>query len=149
MDELDFLSQIPTALAEIYTLAHRHPASLRLIGISNTLNLGSSSSFSSASPQKTLNFSAYNAPDLLAIINARLAALSTEDRKIFTPVVLNFLSKKVAATNGDIRYALSVLRRCVDSAEKDATGKLEMKHVLESLRAHESGSISSGADAKG
>ena len=41
LDELDFLTQIPTALAEIYTLAHRHPASLCLIRISDTMNLGS------------------------------------------------------------------------------------------------------------
>ena len=81
-------------------------------------------------PLETLHFSAYSASDLLAIIKARLTALLAEERKIFTPVVLNFLSERVAATNGDIRYTIRVLRPYVDSAEQDATAKVEMERVF-------------------
>ncbi|KAG8918326.1 AAA ATPase, partial [Tulasnella sp. 418] len=119
LDELDFISRTPAALSEIYQLAHKYPASLRLIGISNTLTLGSnagspdspttpskssrSSKVSLVGPQISLNFSAYSSPDLLVILKARLSALGPEQDRIINPTALTFLSKKVAASNGDVR----------------------------------------------
>ncbi|KAG8895755.1 AAA ATPase [Tulasnella sp. 403] len=171
LDELDFISRSPAALSEVYQLAQKHAQTLRLIGISNTLTLGSDSSpvvpstptkirrskpaTSLAGPQKSLNFPAYTSNDLLEIINSRLAPLETQERnELFHPAALSFLSKKVAASNGDVRYALSVLRRCIDSVEKETSdpskrGRVEMRHVLESLRAHESGTSGSGPRGDG
>lgn len=180
LDEIDFISRTPSALSEVYSLARKYPSTLRLIGISNTLTLGSeaastpvtptkpSRSTSSSTiigytgPERSLNFSAYTSYDLLAIITCRLTILDTQARTdMFNPVALNFLCKKVAASNGDVRFALSVLRRCVDTVEKDLNappspsgasttgkkGRVEMKHVLESLRAHENGG-SGGSNTK-
>ncbi|KAG8948515.1 AAA ATPase [Tulasnella sp. 424] len=166
LDEVDYVSRTTSSLSEIYQFARNHDSSLRLIGIANTLTLGAeagrsspatptktprAASFAAVGPQKSLNFTAYTHTDLSTIINARLAALSAEERtSTFNPAALNFLSKKVAAVNGDVRYCLSVLRRCVESAEKESIdgtgkGKVEMKHVLESLRAHESAKTGAAA----
>lgn len=178
LDELDFISRNPSALSEIYQLSHKYPTTLRFIGISNTLTLGAESSRSGpstptkisrsassstvvayAGPQKSINFPAYSPSDLLTIINARLSRLDAQElADTFNPAALNFLSKKVASTNGDVRFALSVLRRCVDSVEREANelspsdakgkkGRVDMKHVLESLRAHESGAANGKEDA--
>ncbi|KAG9008462.1 AAA ATPase [Tulasnella sp. 427] len=159
LDEVDYVSKTSSSLSEIYQFARNHSGSLRLIGIANTLTLGAeagrispttptkpsrNSLLAPPGPQKSMNFTAYTHTDLATIVNARLASLSPEERSnMFNPAALNFLSKKVAAVNGDVRYCLSVLRRCVESAEKESVdgmgkGKVEMKHVLESLRAHES-----------
>ncbi|KAG8908708.1 AAA ATPase [Tulasnella sp. 417] len=159
LDEVDYVSKITSSLSEIYQFARNHSGSLRLIGIANTLTLGAearraspttptkssrAASLTPVGPQKSMNFTAYTHTDLSTIINARLSPLSAEERtSTFNPAALNFLSKKVAAVNGDVRYCLSVLRRCVESAEKESLegtgkGKVEMKQVLESLRAHES-----------
>lgn len=158
LDELDYVSKTTSSLSEIYQFARNQWGSLRLIGIANTLTLGaearraspttptktSRTALTAVGPQKSMNFTAYTHTDLSTIINARLSPLSAEERtSTFNPAALNFLSKKVAAVNGDVRYCLSVLRRCVESAEKESVegtgkGKVEMKHVLESLRAHES-----------
>lgn len=97
----------------------------------------------------------------MTIINARLSTLQPQElSETFNPAALNFLSKKVASTNGDVRFALSVLRRCVDAAEREVNelsssdakgkkGRVDMKHVLESLRAHESGAAASEDANKG
>ncbi|KIO30306.1 hypothetical protein M407DRAFT_20576, partial [Tulasnella calospora MUT 4182] len=158
LDEVDYVSKTTSSLSEIYQFARNHSGTLRLIGIANTLTLGAEAkraspatptkpprtSLTVVGPQKSMNFTAYTHTDLSTIINARLSPLSAEERtSMFNPAALNFLSKKVAAVNGDVRYCLSVLRRCVESAEKESVdgtgkGKVEMKHVLESLRAHES-----------
>ncbi|KAG8990159.1 AAA ATPase [Tulasnella sp. JGI-2019a] len=179
LDEIDFISRTPAALSEVYSMARKYPATLRMIGISNTLTLGSeaintpatptkasrsgsaSTIISYTGPEKSINFSAYTSEDLLSIINSRLSALQPAERDaMFMPVALNFLCKKVAASNGDVRFALSVLRRCVDAVEREVNsplpsstspskrgGRVEMKHVLESLRAHENGSSGSSASS--
>jgi len=97
-------------------------------------------------------FSAYTSDDLLLILQSRLESLGPIETRnqIINPTALNFLCKKAAAQNGDVRFAMSVLRRCLDSAEKETTlaktVRVDMKHVLESVRAHESGSLSTAKD---
>ncbi|KAG8878813.1 AAA ATPase [Tulasnella sp. 332] len=178
LDEIDFISRTPAALSEVYSVARKYPSTLRMIGISNTLTLGSEAASTPATPtkvprssststiigytgpEKSLNFTAYTAEDLLSIITTRLSALQPADRDaMFMPVALNFLCKKVAALNGDVRFALSVLRRCIDTVDREINspvvtlstpkrgGRVEMKHVLESLRAHENGSSASSASS--
>ncbi|KDQ15196.1 hypothetical protein BOTBODRAFT_54810 [Botryobasidium botryosum FD-172 SS1] len=144
---LDELDSLPT-LAPIFELPASFPNALRIVGISNDLTLSTSSTPQEAKSTPslaTLNFAPYTAPEIQAILTTRLATSST----LIHPPALTLLAKKVSSQSGDIRFAMEVLRRALEIAEKDKSGKgdgvVGMKHVLDALRAKETSASAAGS----
>lgn len=131
----------------IFALPASFPTSLRIIGISNDLALSTSTPSNNPKPTPslaTLNFAPYTAPEIQAILSTRLA----ESSKLIMTPALSLLAKKVSSQTGDIRFAMEVLRRALEHAEKDKKGQgngvVGMKHVLDALRAKETSASAAG-----
>ncbi|KAL7420073.1 AAA ATPase [Cryptotrichosporon argae] len=126
---------------------------VKLVAISNTLDLTVRANLvlpEGAMPQ-VLAFRAYGAPEMAAIVSARLA--SFDDVKVDTKAV-ELLCKKVEAQNGDLRMCLGVLSSAVGLAEADwakkqvaqqqqpghATPlvKVALPHILKAFTSHTS-----------
>lgn len=123
-------------------------STVKLIAISNTLDLTVRANLvleGSAMPQ-VLPFRAYNATDMVAIVNARVAALGDGDgaAKVDTKAI-ELLCRKVEAQNGDLRMCLGVLSLAVGLAEADwvkkgssptALIKVALPHILKAFSSH-------------
>lgn len=66
-----------------------------------------------------LVFSPYNVEQLSSIVKQRLAAAGAADNLV-DPFVIQIAVRKVAATTGDVRRALEILRRAVEIGEQAA-----------------------------
>ena len=130
LDELDHITPTTQSLTALFSLPNTTPAKLRLIGIANTHTLSvSSSSTSSVAASRnvqTIHFAPYTPPQLLQVLQTRLQPLhdvGSADEKIaaaakrFLPLPpLTLLTKKIAATTGDVRSLFGVLRGAIDLA---------------------------------
>ncbi|KAF7321924.1 AAA domain-containing protein [Mycena kentingensis (nom. inval.)] len=136
LDELDHIAPTPQAISSLFSLAAARPATVRILGIANTHTLTASSSFVSTSTDvRTVHFAPYNPTQLLQIIECRLAPLYAADscdgseasklaaRKFLSQPALNLLTKKIAASTGDVRGLFEVLRGAIDLAVSAASNQ--------------------------
>jgi cell division control protein 6 len=146
------------SLVSVFSLAQSNPSSLRVIGIANTHTLTSSvSQFSihGISGVNTLHFSPYAPPQLLHILQSRLAPLyqdktdpliADRTKKFLPPATLTLLTKKIAAQTGDVRALFEVARGAIDLAVAsppsvdanplNTTPVVTPMHILSALKAY-------------
>ncbi|KAF9227467.1 hypothetical protein BS17DRAFT_727772 [Gyrodon lividus] len=159
LDELDHIANSGHALSAVFSLARKHSAVLRIIGIANTHTLIASASLSSdeTADVLTLHFGAYTSSQLLQVLQVRLSPLYEVDDspesqgqvKNFLPIgPLTLLSKKVASQTGDVRTLFEVLRGAIDLAVSSSTAGAEenplaapvpaitSNHILSALKAY-------------
>ncbi|KAI9509182.1 P-loop containing nucleoside triphosphate hydrolase protein [Russula earlei] len=153
LDEVDHVAVSSQTLASLFTLAHKHSSTLRIIGIANTHTLTSSAStlsLDSVIGVSTVHFTPYDHEQLLSILHSRLKPLTSLDSpsteatvQRFLPLsTLTLLSRKIAAQTGDVRCLFEVLRRAIDLAvtqppasDKD-TPPVTPSHILAALNAY-------------
>ncbi|GMK54361.1 hypothetical protein CspeluHIS016_0109470 [Cutaneotrichosporon spelunceum] len=159
LDEIDSLLPPPPALPPPATshvlsklfslpLLSTCGSTVKLVAISNTLDLTVRANLvleGRAMPQ-VLPFKAYNATDMTAIVNARVAALGDgPDSAKVDAKAIELLCRKVEAQNGDLRMCLGVLSSAVGLAEADwvkkrstsaALVKVALPHILKAFTAH-------------
>ena len=128
LDELDHVAASFQSLVSVFSLPQSNSSCLRIVGIANTHTLTSSASqFSNHGIDgvKTVHFSPYTPPQLLKILQSRLAPLyeNTTDegvadqiKKLLPSPTLTLLTKKIAAQSGDVRSLFEVLRGAIDLA---------------------------------
>ena len=175
LDELDHITPTTQSLTALFSLPHTTPAKLRLIGIANTHTLSASSSSTSSVAAsrnvQTLHFAPYTPSQLLQILQTRLQPLHGVDpadeksvaaAKRFLPLPpLTLLTKKIAATTGDVRSLFGVLRGAIDLAVITASSSnkdenpldtpaptVTPTHILAALKAY-TPSSTSASTAKG
>jgi Cdc6-like AAA superfamily ATPase len=159
LDEIDSLLPPPPALPSPATshvlsklfslpLLSSRGSTIKLVAISNTLDLTVRANLvldGSAMPQ-VLPFKAYVATDMVAIVNARTAALGDGPEAVKVDAkAVELLCRKVEAQNGDLRMCLSVLSSAVGLAEADwvkkgssptALIKVALPHILKAFSSH-------------
>lgn len=168
LDEIDHVASSSQALTSLFTLAHIHASSLRLIGVANTHTLSSSSSATSASLEalagvQTMHFSPYTPVQLQEIVEQRLAPIRDDNAvalaKFLPATTVMLLTKKVAAMTGDVRAVFEVLRGAINIAinsaipgETTTVNSMETSatpvtpaHVLSALKAYNPASNTSKA----
>jgi cell division control protein 6 len=168
LDEIDHVASSSQALTSLFTLAHIHASSLRLIGIANTHTLSSSSCATSASLEalagvETMHFSPYTPAQLQEIVEQRLAPIKNDSAealaKFLPPATVMLLTKKVAAMTGDVRAVFEVLRGAINiainiaiSGESATVNSIEAVatpvtpgHILSALKAYNPASNTSKA----
>ena len=136
MDEIDMVKDLDSL---VYTLSRANDdlkaGSVSMIGISNKIDfksrLGSRSKSSLC--EEEIVFSPYNAHQLRDIIKQR-AQDAFEDPSMVEESGLNLAAAIAAAENGDARYALSLLLRAAELAEKRGA-KVSDKEVEEARKA--------------
>ena len=128
LDEIDSLLPPPPAtpppatshlLTKLFLLPGLSEA-VKLIAISNTLDLTLRANLlllDSQQPQ-VLPFKAYAAPDMVEIVNARLALVGPEGVKADGKAI-ELLTRKVEAQNGDLRMCLGCFSSAVSLAEAE------------------------------
>lgn len=133
VDEIDHLvTKSQTVLYRVFDWLSLPSPRLVVVAISNTMDL----------PERLLprvasrfgivrvEYQPYDREQIVKIISQRLAEASAEDA--LSNVVLKLSAAKIAASSGDIRKALQVLRRAVEvrlSAGAGVTGPTEWEHL--------------------
>ena len=160
LDEIDSPLPPPPAIApaatshllsKLFTLPTETGGRIKLIAISNTLDLTLRARLvlaQSAAPI-VLPFKAYAGSDMINIVTARLAAAVLPDGEgaKVEPKAVELLTKKVEAQNGDLRMCLGVLSLAVTLAEtewikKKATDpsfplvKISLAHTIKAFNSH-------------
>ncbi|XP_050074603.1 cell division control protein 6 homolog [Anopheles maculipalpis] len=134
LDEIDQLSSSKqTILYSIFEWPARPTARLILIGIANALDLTDRllARLQARCELKPhlIQFLPYTKQQIVAILKASLA--ETDSLSRFPEAALGLLAAKVASTSGDIRRALFIARRLVESAKKeDRTTKSDTPTVV-------------------
>ncbi|EAA09435.3 AGAP005176-PA [Anopheles gambiae str. PEST] len=122
LDEIDQLSSSKqTILYSIFEWPARPTTRLILIGIANALDLTDRllarlQARCELKPQ-LIQFLPYTKQQIVAILKASLEESNSLSR--FPEAALGLLAAKVASTSGDIRRALFIARRLVESAKKE------------------------------
>ncbi|CAK9786382.1 P-loop containing nucleoside triphosphate hydrolase protein [Cutaneotrichosporon oleaginosum] len=159
LDEIDSLLPPPPALPTPATshvlsklfslpLLSSQESTIKLVAISNTLDLTVRTSIvikGNAMPQ-VLPFKAYMATDMIAIVNARIAALGDGPEAVKVDAkAVELLCRKVEVQNGDLRMCLGVLTSAAGLAEADwvkkgssptALVKVSLPHILKAFSSH-------------
>lgn len=157
LDEIDHLATSKQPLiTSLLTLSHQAPnANFTVIGIANTLDLTTRFTWA-LSPDAPIepdliHFSAFDAPDMIGIVQQRLKHLlpsyscapphpiwgsspatklfaspalppaGPEPTPLFHPAALQLCAKRVSAVTGDLRTFLSILRKLIDGLEANHT----------------------------
>ncbi|MFA6048704.1 MAG: AAA family ATPase [Candidatus Micrarchaeia archaeon] len=136
LDEIDMVKDLDSL---VYTLSRANDdlkhGSVSMIGISNKIDfknrLGSRSKSSLC--EEEIVFSPYNAHQLRDILKTRASA-AFEEPAIVEDSGLSLAAAIAAAENGDARYALSLLLRASELAEKRGT-KVSDRDVEEARKA--------------
>lgn len=118
VDEIDVLiTKDQSVLYNLFEWPMRPGARLTVIGISNTHDLDDRvlPRISSRLASAKLAFAPYNKDNLVAIMHQRLQLAGCRD--LFNESSLQFAARKVAASTGDMRRALELLRRSAELAE--------------------------------
>ncbi len=135
LDEIDFVKDID---ALVYSLTRANDdiqkGGLSMIGISNKIQfkqkLGERSKSSIC--EEEIVFQTYNSSQLQGILNQRISLSFKEG--VITPGAVNLASAIAARENGDARYALNLLLRSGELAERKKTGKVTDKEVEEARK---------------
>ncbi|KAI6032639.1 P-loop containing nucleoside triphosphate hydrolase protein [Pisolithus orientalis] len=159
LDELDHIANSCRSLSAIFSLARKHTAILRIIGIANTHTLTASTTLlgDDTTEIPTLHFGGYTSSQLLDVLKARLSSLfePEDDHEVkkraqkFLPIAtLTLLAKKVASQTGDVRMLFGVLRGAIDKAVSSPYPSAEENplavsvpvvtptHILDALKAY-------------
>ncbi|GFH11894.1 origin recognition complex subunit 1 [Haematococcus lacustris] len=118
VDEIDVLiTKDQSVLYNLFEWPMRPGARLAVIGISNTHDLDERvlPRISSRLANAKLAFNPYSVDQLRQIIGQRVAAAGCG--LLFKEAAIQWVARKVAATTGDVRRALELLRRAVEVAE--------------------------------
>ncbi|CAM9305665.1 unnamed protein product [Choristocarpus tenellus] len=120
VDEIDqLLSQGRQVLSKLFEWAHAPKSRLVLVGIANSIEFDTRiqgrHEIMERKPERVL-FRAYGPTELNEILRQRVG--TTVD-----PGAINFCSKKVAASSGDARRAISLCREAVLLAKKELDAK--------------------------
>lgn len=109
MDELDqMITKKQDVIYNFFNWPHVAHSRLIVIAIANTMDLPErelSGKIRSRLGSNRIPFPSYSHHDLEAILKARLG-----DLKVFMPVALGLLSRKVAGVSGDARRVLDIAR---------------------------------------
>lgn len=114
VDELDYLvTKKQTVLYNIFEWPTRPSSKLIVIGISNTMDLPERMlpKVQSRLGLERVGFQPYNSQQIDTIVRQRL-----EDIELFESNAVTMVSKKVSRFSGDIRRALQICNRAVDSS---------------------------------
>ncbi|RCI05261.1 AAA ATPase [Rhizopus stolonifer] len=151
LDEIDSLiTREQEVLYKLFEWVFLSNSRLVLIGIANALDLTDRVlprlRAKNCEPQ-LLNFNPYKVPEISTIIKDRLYSLvETPSNEtpipIFQPAAIEFCSRKIAASMGDLRTALDVCRQAIEVAEMEQKKlikagnasipelKVTLKHVM-------------------
>ncbi|CAO3698663.1 unnamed protein product [Rhizopus stolonifer] len=151
LDEIDSLiTREQEVLYKLFEWVFLPNSRLVLIGIANALDLTDRVlprlRAKNCEPQ-LLNFNPYKVPEISTIIKDRLYSLVEAPSKetpipIFQPAAIEFCSRKIAASMGDLRTALDVCRQAIEVAEMEQKKlikagnanipelKVTLKHVM-------------------
>ncbi|ORY23985.1 P-loop containing nucleoside triphosphate hydrolase protein [Naematelia encephala] len=160
LDEIDSLLPPPPAstppatshlLSRIFSLPLSNTSTVKLVAISNTLDLTLRANLvlpNNAQPL-VLPFKAYVGADMAAIVYSRIAAASVDREDAETVKVdakaIELLTKKVENQNGDLRMCLGVLTSGVSLAEVEwnkkgspegALIKVNLQHTIKAFNSH-------------
>lgn len=132
LDEVDsLLGSKQEVLYHLFELAAHPDSRLALVGIANALDLTDRFlprlQARNCEP-RLLNFNPYQVKDIVEILQSRLDAAVTKDKKstlgaatepVIQKAALELCARKVAATSGDLRKALDVCRQAMEIAEAE------------------------------
>jgi len=119
LDEIDQLSR--NVIYNVYSWTTLKKASLVLIGVANDIDLIHSLSLTprtGATPM-LLNFQAYTKSQIQEIIQSRISSYSD----LFDTKAIDFIASK-CAISGDIRKALQLCIKVLDTKTPDSTGNI-------------------------
>lgn len=121
MDELDQLvTKNQSVMYNFFNWPGLRHSRLIILAVANTMDLPErtlSNKISSRLGLHRITFKGYTHPQLMQIIQSRLANCPGN---IVHPDAIQFASRKVAAVSGDARRALDICRRAVEIAEAEA-----------------------------
>lgn len=136
LDEIDMVKDLDNL---VYTLTRANDdlkkGSVSMIGISNRVNFKQKLDVRSKSAlcEQELVFQPYNAEQLKGILEQRAKQAFSEGA--VSGAALNLAAAIAASENGDARYALSLLLRAGELAEKRKLDKVNDKEVEEARKA--------------
>lgn len=138
-------------LSKLFSLPSRS-SNIKLVAISNTLDLTIRARLVLPTEPSILAFKPYKAPEMAAIIRARLDA-STNAAEV-DKNALELLTRKVDAQDGDLRTALACLGSAASLAEADSQKtrlgvKISLKHVITALAGYKPKAAAGSAPANG
>jgi len=127
LDEIDQLSR--NVIYNVYSWTTLKDSSLILIGIANDIDLIHSLSLTPRTGAKPvlIHFEAYTKSQMQNII---LSRLGNDFSKVFDPKAIEFIAGK-CATSGDIRKALQLCIRVLDTKIVDSSGNIPRVTVKE------------------
>jgi len=117
VDEIDVLvTKDQSVLYNLFEWPTLPGARLAVIGISNTHDLDSRvlPRIASRLASSKLAFQPYSVEQLRTIVRNRLGAID-----VIKDIAVEFAARKVAATSGDVRRVLELLRRALDIADEE------------------------------
>ncbi|KAB8339056.1 hypothetical protein FH972_021992 [Carpinus fangiana] len=121
MDELDQLvTKNQSVMYNFFNWPNLRHSRLIVLAVANTMDLPErtlSNKISSRLGLTRITFQGYTHPQLIQIIESRLAAVPG---KLVDADAVQFASRKVAQVSGDARRALDICRRAVEIAEAEA-----------------------------
>lgn len=136
LDEIDHLLTADSeVLYSLFEWSLHGKSRLILIGIANALDL--TERFLPRLKAQNLKprhlpFLPYTAPQIAAVITARLRSLLPDDHSagadfvpFLHPAAIQLCAKKVASQTGDLRKAFELVRRAIDLIEQETQQKLE------------------------
>lgn len=138
LDEIDLVSDLDSL---VYTLTRANDdlkrGSVSVLGISNKVNFKQKLDQRSKSAlcEEEIVFQSYNADQLKGILSERSMKGFKQDK--VAESALNMASAIAAGENGDARYALSLLLRAGELADKQKAAQVVDRHVEESRKAAE------------
>jgi cell division control protein 6 len=136
LDEIDVVKDLDNL---IYTLTRANDdlkkGSVSIIGISNRVNFKQRLDARSKSSlcEEEIVFQPYNADQLKGILEQRIRQAFHADT--VTNAAVNLAAAIAASENGDARYALSLILRAGEVAEKKKSSKVSEKEVEEARKA--------------
>jgi len=127
LDEIDQLCR--NVIYNVYSWTTLKKSSLILIGIANDIDLIHSLSLTPRTGAKPvlIHFEAYTKSQIQDII---LSRLGNDFSEVFDPKAIEFIAGK-CATSGDIRKALQLCIRVLDTKTVDSTGNIPRATVKE------------------
>lgn len=136
VDEIDQLcTRKQNILYHLFDWPNKPDSRIVILSIANTMDLPERMMMTKIQSRlglRRLPFQAYKYPELIEIVNSRIAGLN-----LFEEDGIKLISRKVAALSGDARRVLDLCRRALDIAERQLGSTPETKLIVKMVHVNE------------